>query len=428
MAEELSFEEATRPANEVSFEEATKPREVSFEDATAPQLSAAPKESVLSRIDRVLRDNPVTTAIYGPSERKRLEEGVPNPDTGRLEYKPMGSLVDSGIVPGAVQASMKPIHEIPRVEETPTGGFGAAALRHPGDAALAAAKNTGIGVANALQSPGGLAAALFPPARMALGTYMATQAPSDTQDAYKAFMEGRTQEGLEKSVQAMMDVGGAVDVGMHGKPIAKSVLPREVVERPDSKQIATRMAEEQQTLRADDAAREALRPENAQRTAENPAAASERARQQAVSDVALERQNQSEIATGPAVQPFEDAFTPIDQLYAEQKYGVGPERIVKNAPGGMLDQPEFANKTEAAYRNESENVGRLTKEAGPEEIVDSKPVTPLPTDELANANELTPSTKLKTAVEATKERLRVHERVRLTLEADDAIRKAAGCL
>lgn len=423
MAEELSFEEATRPANEVSFEEATKPREVSFEDAIAPQLSAAQKESLAARAGHYLRDNPVSTAILGPSDRTRLAEGIPNPETGALEYKPLaGEATRTGALPAAVATAMKPIQEIPRVEEVPASGFGVAKLRHIGDSAVAAAKNTGIGIANALQSPAGVAALAFPEARVAMGGYMALHAPSDTADAYKAFKEGRTQEGLEKSVQAMLDVGGAADARAHGLEAARSVLPREVVDRPDAKQIVTRMAEEQQTLRADDAARDALRPENAQRTAENPAITSERARQQAVSDVALERQNQSEVSTGPAVQPFEDAFTPIDQLYAERKYGVGPERRVIDVPGGMLDQPEFANKTEAAYRNESEKVARATKESGVEEPVESKPVTPLPTDELSKANELTPSTKLKTSAEAAR------ERVRATLEADSAIRDAAGCL
>jgi len=401
MPEEVSFEDASTPHQEVSFEEASQPREVSFEEATAPQLSATKPESLGARALHALRDNPVATAILGPSERTRLAEGVPNPDTGRLEVKPLGSKVESrGLIPGVAEGLSTPIKEIPRVESAPDEGWAPASLH--------AAENTGIGIANALQSPAGVATIPFPAARVAMWVYMAGQVPSQTQEAYEAFKSGRKEEGIEKAVQAMLGVGGGLGARKEAAPAARDVLPREVVERPDSKQIADRMVAQQETLKADDAAREALRPENAQVKAD-----------EAPADVAQRRANDS---VGRLALDNAPRWTDADQLYAEQKYGVGPERQVKEVPGGILAEPEFINKTDAAFRNESEDVARTTKEAGPEQPVESKPVTPLPTDELAKADELTPSTKLKTAAEAAR------ERVKATLEADSAIRDAAGCL
>ena len=117
------------------------------EDTTTPRLVNDQPEGIAKRAYRSVRESGPVTAIFGPDERQRLTQGVPD-ENGQLQYKPQGSLIEQkGLIPGTQEALSTPLKEIPKIQQ------------QQGRAAQIAAGvgNVGIGFANFMQSPLGVA-------------------------------------------------------------------------------------------------------------------------------------------------------------------------------------------------------------------------------------------------------------------------------
>lgn len=326
---------------------------------------------------QAIRDSDLATKILGPSERTRLAEGIPNPDTGQLEYKPSGNEIErKGLVPGVESALLKPAVPIPTLEEKPNAGTLEAAGR--------AAANVGIGIANGIQSPLGAAATVFPMGRMALGAIMGADAPEAAYDTFRTAREGRKQVALENAARTVFDLLGAAGAVHEAPRVVEGIRDTATPPAPklDAKQVAEGVVNAERARQVDEDARAAMSP-----VKENPTPTEEKLTQKVEGGIpeseqmlkrelfkrAVDRRNELEArnqVTG------EEPWTPVDQFIAEEKYGVRPEReIVRQPEEGRLGfrrepvetAPNVLDETSDAFRRERARDARTAEAALAEE-------------------------------------------------------------
>jgi hypothetical protein len=172
-------------------------------------LSQGAPPSILTRI----RESAPVTALLGPTESQRLTQGVPNADTGRMEYKPNASVYErEGLLFGAPAAPPSLVFD-----ESPKDGTVAKVAKGISNAAVKGASSlmdpkflAGGEIAAGAELAGATIPKMITAAvKTGLTGTLGYGAVQGAKTAIQAAKEGDVQEATEAGITALASAAGA---------------------------------------------------------------------------------------------------------------------------------------------------------------------------------------------------------------------------